>query len=298
MHLLVLGANGLLGSNVVAAARNQDVAVTGTYHSSAPSFDIPLRQLDITDTAKVRRVITEVDSDWVINCVAMIEVDGCEESTTRAHAVNADAPGEIASVCASNGMELLHVSTDYVFDGTATEKYSEDATTNPIQVYGESKLAGERAVRDAASDALIPRLSFVYGIHRSGGKLTGFPAWVRDRLLEGEETPLFTDQYVTPTRAGAAAETFLEFIDRNSGGIYHLAARSCVTPYVFGESIAQRMDADLDLLVPGSQTDVDRPAERPSYTCLDVERIEDELGHTQPTLDQDLNEIWDAFESC
>jgi dTDP-4-dehydrorhamnose reductase len=291
MHLLVLGANGLLGSNVTTAARNRSWTVTGTYHSQQPTFDVSLHQLDITDTDAVRDIISKAAPDWIVNCAAMTDVDGCEERPEQAREVNARAPGDIAAYCADRSIRLLHVSTDYVFDGAEKGTYDENASVNPIQEYGASKLAGERAVTDANTAALIARLSFVYGVHQSTDQLTGFPAWVRGQLIEGERTPLFTDQYVTPTRAGQAAETFCALIEADESGLFHIAACSCVTPYEFGAEIGRRLNADDALLMEGSLSAVDRAAERPMQTCLDVAHVEERLEKVQPTLEEDLDAI-------
>lgn len=297
MRLLVVGANGLLGSNVVAEGLDRNWDLRGTYHSAEPDFEIPLHQLDITNTDHLDEVIGTVDPDWVVNCAAMTDVDGCEEMPEQAYEVNGEAPSEMASLCAAGSIGFLHVSTDYVFDGNQQASYSEDGELNPIQEYGASKLQGERAVRSTNENALITRLSFVYGIHRSSGSLTGFPAWVRERLAEGEETPLFTDQHVTPTRAGQAATTFLDLIEKWHSGTFHVAVRSCVTPHKFGRVICHQMDADESLLIEGSQADIERAAQRPANTCLDVTRLEEALGRKQPTLDADLDAISEAFDS-
>lgn len=293
MQLLVLGANGLLGSNVVRACLDYGGTVAGTYHSTEPRFDIPLHQLDITDAPAVAAVIDDVDPDWVVNCVAMTDVDGCEQEPDRAHAVNAVAPGAIARLCAEADRGFLHVSTDYVFDGAARGAYSETATPNPVQVYGESKLAGERAVRAESKTALILRLSFVWGVHRGTSELTGFPAWVYNRFRSSETVPLFTDQWVTPTRAGQAADTLLALVEQDAGGLYHVACASCVTPYEFGEVLAERVGSGSNLLRAGSTDDVERAATRPTYTCLDVEKVEAALKRPQPTLRDDVEAIWD-----
>ena len=296
MHLLVLGANGLLGSNVIAAARDRGWTVTGTYHSERPAFDISLHQLDITDTGAVQDIISKTAPDWILNCAAMTDVDGCEETPEQAHEVNARAPGDIAAHCADRSIRFLHVSTDYVFDGTEKGTYDEDASVNPLQKYGTSKLAGERAVTDADPAALLARLSFVYGIHRSTNELTGFPAWVCGQLVDGDRTPLFTDQHVTLARAGQAAETFCALIEADERGTFHIAARSCVTPYEFGAEIGRRLDAEDALLMEGSLSDIDRAAERPMHTCLDVGYVGESLSREQPTLEEDLDTIADAFE--
>lgn len=296
MDVLVVGANGLLGSNLVSEARDRGLTVGGTYHSTAPGFDVRLRRLDIRDDEAMRSLLEEWDPDAVVNCAAMTDVDACESNPAGARAVNGEAPGIIAKHCDEYDVRFVHVSTDYVFDGKSNELYRESDDPNPVQVYGESKLTGERAVREATSGSLIVRLSFVFGTHGSTGELTGFPAWVRDRFRSRTQTSLFTDQRVTPTRAGQAASTILELLEANVTGTVHVAARSCVTPYEFGESIRRRMSASQDLLVGGSMASVERDAERPSNSCLSVERVADVLGRTQPTLEEDLAAIDAVFD--
>ena len=294
MRLLVVGANGLLGSNVVHVGRQRDWTVTGTYHSKRPEFEIPLTQFDLADYETFGDVLETHDPDLVVNCAAMTDVDGCETSPEQANVLNGDAPGALAAQCAANDIEFVHVSTDYVFDGTARDPYGETASPNPVQVYGESKLAGEQAVQEAAGDHLIMRLSFVWGVHRSSGALTGFPAWVRGQLVSGDSVSLFIDQWVTPTRAGQAAATLFELVDADATGLYHVACRSCVTPYAFGKVLADQLDADTALLKEGSTEDIDRDATRPTYSCLDVDAIESRLDRPQPPLEEDVSEIWDA----
>jgi dTDP-4-dehydrorhamnose reductase len=296
MRLLVVGANGLLGSNVVDAGQQRGWNVSGTYHSTRPNFDIPLTQFDLGDYAGFDDVLDEYDPDVVVNCAAMTDVDGCEQDAERAQLLNGDAPGGLAAHCETRDVYFVHISTDYVFDGTARDPYVEAATPNPVQAYGESKLAGERAVQSESETALIARLSFVWGIHRSSGGLTGFPAWVRDQLRSGESVPLFTDQWVTPTRAGQAAETLLDLIVMGQRGHYHVACTSCVTPYEFGRVIAEQMGADSALVREGSMGDVDRAATRPTYSCLDIGNVEDVLGRTQPTVREDVSSVWNAVQ--
>lgn len=291
MNLLVVGAGGLLGSNVVAQAIASGHDVVGTYHTTEPALDISLHQLDLRKSDRFGTLLDQTAPDAVINCAAMTDVDGCEEAPEQAHAVNAEAPGHLASMCAETDVAFVQVSTDYVFDGEAKTPYDETATPAPIQVYGTSKLEGERLVRDAHDGACIVRLSFVYGIHRGSGSLTGFPAWVHGMLTDGEQTPLFTDQHVTPSRAGQTAKTILSLIEQNASGLYHVASQSCVTPYEFGDEIRTRMGVSSSLLVEGTFADVERAAARPQYTCLDVGRIEGALGRQQPTLTTDLDPI-------
>jgi len=295
MHLLVVGVNGLLGSNVVRAGQERDWTVAGTYYSTEPEFDITLTQFDLENYETFDELLNEQDPDLVVNCAAMTDVDRCERSPERAHTVNGDAPGAFAERCRERGTEFVHVSTDYVFDGTRREPYGESAETNPVQVYGDSKLAGERAVRDVAENTLIARLSFVWGIHRGSDDLIGFPAWVWDQLQSGENVPLFTDQWISPSRAGQTAETLLGLVEEAARGYYHIACRTCATPYEFGEILAGRVEGGTELLDEGAKSDVEREATRPAYTCLNVEKVESALGRSQPTLREDVEAVQDSL---
>lgn len=294
MHLLVIGANGLLGSNVVATALARGWECTGTYHTTIPEFETSLYELDIRDSERFAALLDSHNFDAVLNCAAMTDVDSCEESPEQARAINTQASGTLARACETRNLPFVHVSTDYVFDGRSPRRYSETAQTNPLQVYGESKLAGEQEVMREHASPVIIRLSFVYGIHGSTESLVGFPAWVRDRLRAGETTPLFTDQRVTASRAGQVAETLLD-LPTDTTGMFHVASRSCVTPYEFGNMIRERLGKSDELLIEGSQSDVDRPATRPADTCLDVSQIETLLGREQPTLASDIDSIETAF---
>lgn len=290
MTVLVLGASGLLGSNVVVTVRQRNNRVVGTYYTNHPDLDVECHCCNLKNTGAVANLIDEHDPDLVVNCAAIADVDECERDPETAREINSDAPGRIAELCDKRNVSFVHISTDYVFDGERRHPYSEDHAPNPIQTYGRTKRAGERAVFEANADSLILRLSFVYGIHRSSGDLTGFPAWIRDELRAGNEVPLFTDQYITPSRAGQVADTILDLVSIDESGLFHVACRNCVTPYQFGQEIASRISITGNI-VEGSRNDVDRTAPRPEYTCLDVDKVETILGRPQPTLEEDLNKL-------
>lgn len=295
MRVIVIGVGGLLGSNVLAAARETSWEVVGTYHTTSPDFDVPLSKLDICDDERFRTILDRHDPDAVVNCAAMTDVDECEREPERAYEINGRAPRHLARICQKSDIRFVHVSTDYVFDGNAETPRRESDETEPIQVYGKSKLNGDRSVVEAHSTPLVVRPSFVYGVHRATGDLAGFPRWVRDRLVADETTPLFTDQRITPTRAGQAAETLLELLTDEATGVFHVASRSCVTPYRFGEVIGRHADASEENLEKSSMSDLDRPAGRPRYTCLNVGKVESTLGRSQPTLEEDVDAITESL---
>lgn len=288
MQVLVVGAGGLLGGNVMMAAQKRGWSVAGTYHSTRPEFDCPLYELDIRFPEQCVYVFEETHPDVVINCAAATDVDGCERDSGQAHDINAEGAGTVADLTTAHDAALVHTSTDYVFDGSQSTPYSETAQTNPLQTYGDSKLAGEQAVQQAHGTAIIARLSFVYGRAQPDGELAGFPAWVRDTAANGETVPLFTDQQVSPSQAGSTARTLLDLVDADAEGIFNVACQSCVTPYQFGETLLNEIGMSADVLQEGSVDAVDRNADRPAYTCLDTSKVESTLNRPQPTLVEDL----------
>ena len=291
MRVLVVGAGGLLGGNITSVALDRNEAVVTAYHSADPGFDCPSYQIEITSATGVDDLVTDVNPDAIINCAAMTDVDGCETNPEQAHAVNAAGAEHVARAADSVNASLSHTSTDYVFSGEETAPYSEDAEPDPKQVYGESKLAGERRVQAAHSNPLIARLSFVYGRSLPGGSISGFPAWVLEKARKRDEIPLFTDQRVSPSYAKATAKTLLDLLEADQRGIFNIASQSCVTPYEFGELIVEEAGFTDATLTESSMKDVDRDAERPQYTCLDTTAVEEALGRPQSALEQNLSDL-------
>ena len=291
MRVLIVGAGGLLGGNVTSVALDRGKTVVAAYHSEDPKFDCPSHQIDITLSAAVDDLVTEVDPDAVVNCAAMTDVDGCETDREQAYAVNADGAEHVARAAESVDAALVHTSTDYVFSGEETEPYPETAEPDPKQAYGESKLVGERRIQDAHSDPLIARLSFVYGRSLPGGSISGFPAWVLEKAHKGDEIPLFTDQRVSPSYAKATAKKLLDLLEADQRGTFNITSQSCVTPYEFGELIVEEAGFTGATLTESSMKDVDRDAARPQYTCLDTTAVEEALGRPQSTLEEDLADL-------
>lgn len=292
MRLLVVGATGLLGSNVTDIALGEIEQVVTTHYSSEPGFDCPSHHLDITSTMSVDMVVSDVDPDAIINCAAMTDVDGCETNPERANAVNAEGAENVAQAAEQDDADLIHTSTDYVFDGDRDSPYPEDADPNPCQEYGRSKLEGERLVHKVHSDPTILRLSFVYGRSFPDGTLSGFPAWVCNQAADGVEIPLFTDQCISPSYARTTAKTILDLLDSDHSGTFNVASNSCVTPFEFGSIILREAEFDETSVQTGSLDDMERNAKRPRYTCLDVTRIEETLDCPQPMLQEDVEDLF------
>ena len=266
LRVLVTGANGQLGRELVEQGRGRGMAVIGLTRTG----------LDIADEAAVRRAVEEVDGDLVINAAAYTAVDAAESEPERAFASNADGPRHLARACAGRGLPLVHVSTDYVFDGRKATGYVEDDPVDPINVYGASKEAGERAVREELPAHVILRTSWVYGPHGRNFVRTMLELAARQRQLR-----VVADQHGCPTAAGDLAEAALTVAERlHSGsgprGTFHLAGGGSTSWHGFAQAVMELClppGAPVPEVLPIPTSEFPRPARRPAHSILDCGRI-------------------------
>ncbi|MFN3254968.1 MAG: dTDP-4-dehydrorhamnose reductase [Ilumatobacter sp.] len=260
MKVLVAGAAGQLGVDVVAATEVAGDEVVALDRGG----------LDLTDAAQVGEVVAAHAPDAVINCAAFTAVDACETEVETAFAVNADGVRHLALACAAQGAHLVHVSTDYVFDGNSDRPYREDDETNPASVYGKSKLAGEHAARDALGDAAtIVRTSWVCGEH--GNNMVKL---VRRLAPAGNRLAFVDDQRGHPSFTADLAPALRALAERQPGGVVHLTNAGAVSWYEFVADILEASGFDRDLVRPISTVDLDppRPAPRPANSVLANDR--------------------------
>ena len=252
MRLLVTGAGGMLGQDVTAAAHRAGHDVLG----------LARRDLDITDADAVRAAVAAAAPDAVVNCAAWTDVDGAEADEAQAAAVNAVGPGHLASAAAATGALLVHVSTDYVFDGTAAEPYAEDAPTNPMSAYGRTKLDGERAVAEGAPRHAIVRSSWLFG---SGGG--NFVDTMLRLGAERDEVTVVDDQVGCPTYTGHLGPALVEIAERGLTGVIHVpGGGACSWHDLASAAFAAR---GLDCVIHRGRTaDLGRPAPRPASSVL------------------------------
>jgi dTDP-4-dehydrorhamnose reductase len=246
-------------------------------------------ELDLADLAAVRDVVRTIRPGVIVNAAAYTAVDRAETEHRLAFRVNAEAPGALAEEAARIGAALVHYSTDYVFDGTSRRPYTEADEPNPLNVYGESKLAGERAVAAAGGSHWIFRTSWVYATRGSN-----FLRTMLRLAREREELRVVDDQTGAPTWAAEIARGTAEVIgglrrgepERQEGGLYHLTAGGETTWYGFARAL---LDADPDRgarrctsLVPIPSSEFPTPARRPAYSLLDNAAIRRDLGVELP----------------
>lgn len=228
--------------------------------------------LDVTDRDAVEQVLDRLRPSRLINTAAFTRVDDAERERDAAWRVNAEAPGVLAECCAARGLGIVHFSTDYVFDGEASKPYAEDAPTAPVNFYGETKLAGERAVLASPGRSLVIRSQWLYG---STGR--SFPATMMARALERRPTRVVNDQTGRPTSARDLAHATWRLIQADAGGLIHVANRGTATWYDVAQRIFTRAGA-VDLLEPCTSAEFPTPARRPRYSVLDLHQLEQHAG--------------------
>lgn len=263
MRIMITGGNGQLGREWVYFLNKQ-----GVEFIALPSSD-----LDVTDHADVRRVLINLRPDLIINCAAYTKVDQAEDEKEKAFAVNADGVKNLADYCAEHKIKLIHFSTDYVFEGSLEEKdqlpegYPEDHPTNPINVYGESKLAGEMSILNSGCDHLIIRVSWLCG--RFGHN------FVKSMIRLGkerDELKIVNDQFGSPTFAEHVVEQTWHLIEQNISGLYHFTSRGMITWYELAQAIFKKNGEPVELK-PISSSEFPTKAKRPAFSLLSTKKI-------------------------
>lgn len=269
MKLLLLGANGQIGKEIVALAKQQGLNL----------YAYTRQELDITQEKHVKRIIAKIKPHYIINAAAYTAVDKAEKERKMAFAVNAFAVYHLAEAARQADIPLLHISTDYVFDGRKKTAYAEEDEPNPLSVYGQSKLAGETFIRQLWYKHIILRISWVFGRYGSN-----FVKAILQQAREKPELRIVCDQYGGPTYAADVAETLLQIINTlqkgcHYWGSYHYSGLPMTNWYQFASYILEKASAKYRLVtksvlgIPASA--YPRVANRPYNSQLSSQKIKD-----------------------
>lgn len=259
--VMLLGAGGQLSNDLLLAAGGRNV--TAVTHAD----------LDVTDRDAVMRTVERFQPDLIVNAAAYVDVEGCETNAELAFAVNADGVRNIADT----GVALVQVSTDYVFDGRASAPYAEDAATNPINVYGASKLAGEKFARGH----LIVRTSGLYGVAPTRAKGNFVSTMLRLGRERGE-LAVVDDQVLTPTSTADLAPMLWRLIDSGARGLYHATNAGECSWFEFARAIFELAGMNVKVR-PISSAEFGAKAPRPAYSVLDTSKLAREgFGSLRP----------------
>lgn len=257
MRWLVTGAGGMLGRDLVDLLRVRAVEVTAAAREN----------LDITASEAVDAAVS--GHDVVVNCAGWTDVDGAESQEAAAFAVNATGAEHLARAAQAHGARLVHISTDYVFDGAAATPYPEDAPLDPRSAYGRTKAAGERAVRGLCADHLVVRTAWLYGAHGSC-----FPRTIARVARERGRLDVVTDQVGQPTWTVDLADLVVRLVDSAvPAGTYHGTASGRASWFEFARAVVGAAGLDPDIVRPTTAAAISRPAPRPAFSVLGHERL-------------------------
>jgi dTDP-4-dehydrorhamnose reductase len=264
MRTLVLGGTGIVGRALVREGRNRGWPVLGVSHG----------QGDISDRRRVDELCADFRPALIVNCAAFTQVDLCEAEPERALAVNGTAVGNLVRAAEVAGARLIHLSTDYVFDGRASAPYTEDHPTAPQSSYGRSKLEGERQAL-ASDRSLVVRTSWIFG--RGGAN---FVDTIAGRIRSGQKSfRVVDDQFGAPTWAPFLARAVSDLGEWGTTGLVHYQNRPAVSWCEFAREIARRLGPGVEV-TPITTAEAPRPAPRPAYSVLAVDRFEKLAGRT------------------
>lgn len=277
MKILVTGSNGQLGSELQLIAQHDD---------SCSYVFTDIQELDITSDAAVASFLAESKPDIIINCAAYTAVDKAETDVNSAQLVNFVAPSILSAACLREGIGLIHISTDYVFDGTAHLPYNEESNVNPTSVYGKSKLEGERTVLNAGG--IVVRTSWLYSSHGNN-----FVKTMMRLGKEKESIGVVFDQVGTPTWAYNLAEVLITIAKKSTrdfkhySGIYHYSNEGVCSWYDFAIEIMALTNSSCKVS-PIETKEYPVPAPRPAYSVLNKRKIKDtfqiEIPHWKESL--------------
>jgi dTDP-4-dehydrorhamnose reductase len=288
MKILLTGSNGLLGQKLVGLLRQQPAATVVATARGANRLadlypDVRFVPLDVTDAAQVRQVLAKEQPTHLIHTAAMTQVDECELNQAACWTQNVTAVEHLARTCADLDIHLIHLGTDFIFNGLEGP-LAEEAEPDPISHYGASKLAAERAVQ--ATPGLrwaIARTVLVYGTVHGGGR-SNIVLWVRDSLRKGQAIKVVADQWRTPTLAEDLALGCWLLARHSAQGIYHISGRELLTPYEMAQQVAAFFGLDASLLEQVDASTFTQPARRPPRTGFLIDKAERELGYQPRTF--------------
>lgn len=279
--ILITGSNGLLGQKLVElllSAKDIQIIATARGKNRLPFHDgYEYQSMDITNREQVQEVVANTKPNVIIHTAAMTNVDQCESEKAVCWAQNVSSVEYLIEACSKIDCFLLHVSTDFIFDGTSGP-YKEDAEANPISFYGWSKYAAEKLVIHSNIRWGIARTVLVYGIAHDMSR-TNIILWVKKSLEDGKNIKVVTDQWRTPTLAEDLAKGCALIAQQEAEGVFNISGKDFLTPYEMAIMTADFFKLDKSLISQADSTTFSQPAKRPPRTGFDLSKSREVLGY-------------------
>lgn len=288
--IIITGSNGLLGQNLLNLLLEEKEAyeVIGFSRGGNRSGrdDFAYYDIDITDTKKLQTLVLGVHPDVVINTAAMTNVDACEADKENCYLLNVLAVQELTTLCSEIEAHLIHLSTDFIFDGK-NGPYAEEDTPSPLSYYGKTKLQSEGVLTTYAVDYTILRTILVYGIVAEMSR-SNIVLWVKEALEKGNPITIVDDQYRMPTYVEDLALACKLCIDKKATGVFHISSNQLLSIYEIAQEIATVFNLDKTLIQPISTATLSQAAARPVRTGFDLAKTNQELGLYPKSFKEDL----------
>lgn len=299
MKVLITGSNGLLGQKIVKLIleKGQDELIAtarGVNRLPYPESNYRFDQMDITDQSQVDKVIDKYSPDVVIHTAAMTNVDQCETDREDCWKQNVDAVEYLITACERTKSFLLHLSTDFIFDGE-DGPYDEEAAANPISYYGDSKLAAEKLLLNSSIKYAIARTVVVYGIAHDMSR-TNIVLWVKKSLEDGKAIKVVDDQLRSPTLAEDLAMGCYLIAEKRAEGIFNISGKDLLTPYEMALKTAAYFNLDTSTMEKADSSTFTQTAKRPPKTGLIIEKAIKVLGYSPHSFDEGIAVLQSQME--
>lgn len=296
--ILLTGSNGLLGQKLVSLLSNKpDIQL---FASAKGNNRLPFHDgytylaLDVTNEKEVQTTFDNIKPDVVIHTAAMTNVDQCETEKELCTVMNVEAVKYLVNACQKNDTFLIHLSTDFIFDGLAGP-YDENAMPNPISFYGESKLAAEKVIIASKIKWAIARTVLVYGIVADMSR-TNIILWVKKSLENGKKINVVTDQFRTPTLAEDLAIGCWQIAENESVGIFNISGKDLLTPYEMAIKTADYFGLDKTLITQADSSTFSQPAKRPPRTGFIIDKATSLIGYKPHSFDEGIKIVAEQFQ--
>jgi dTDP-4-dehydrorhamnose reductase len=273
--ILITGSNGLLGQKLVKlflTKNNYDIhALSRGENRMINTEGYTYYSIDITESDRLERLITKIQPQYIINTAAMTNVDACELKQDECDLINVEAVAVLVALCKKNHIHLIHLSTDFIFDGQKKGFYTEEDKANPVSHYGNSKLRSEAIILAADIEYTILRTVLVYGVVDRNDR-SNIVLWVKNSLEDKKQINVVTDQFRMPTYAEDLAEACYLSIENRAVGIYNVSSNELMSIYDIALKIADTFDLDPSYINSIETSALNLPAKRPFKTALDLKK--------------------------
>ena len=296
MKILVTGSNGLLGQKLTTllfTLPDVDLIATAREKLTFPLSKGEFHSLDITNAHATQELLLKTKPDVVINTAAMTQVDQCETDQEVCWKNNVTAVENVAKACELSGSHLIHLSTDFIFDGTHGP-LDESAVPNPLSFYGKSKLAAEIIIQHSKINWSIVRTVLVYGVTKDMSR-SNIVLWVKKNLEEGKSINVVNDQWRTPTLAEDLAMGCLLIARKKAKGIFHISGSEMMTPFDIAIRTANFFKLNKELIKETDSTKFTQPAKRPPKTGFIIDKAKKEIGFQPHSFEEGLKILADQM---